>query len=222
MRFMLRYANFFVDGSNTRTRISTNTGHILLSTPTNDSIGAVICGIGRGRLDTSSIVISNTSYAAGYLTPVTGMLGSRFKVIRNLVAAVRTCANSRGALSTPRPGNSFHHTHTTTTGVIPGAANTTGTVNSMLPRLGNGLSKTTRHIPIPANSLARLIAMLRGTMAIRRVGTTVGTTTGRSCNCARSRLISASVMKVGFNSLFSTARAGIVAIKSGRLIGAIT
>lgn len=81
----------------------------MLSTPSGTSTGngrtsVFIYNIGASGCGNRG-VISGTSYAAGYLTPVTGMLGSGFNVRANLVAAIRSAATARGAISNPSVGS---------------------------------------------------------------------------------------------------------------------
>lgn len=209
----MRSANHFAGHTSTTGRLRTNTGGMVVSTPTDSRSVAIIVNIGRsGCSPTGRRMVSGTSYAAGYLTPFTGMLGSDFKVGHNVVAAIRSCAGSRRVLSLPR--GSCHHTHTTTRGVVPAAANTTGTMSLMLPRLGNGLGNKTVHIPAPGISLISLITRLSGSMATRRMGDTLGTTTrnrlGNVLTCDRRPLMSNSCGKGPTSSAVSTLSAVIV------------
>ncbi len=73
---MIRSANLFLDRSGTRTRVRTNTGCMIVSTPSGSTAPVFMYNIGFSGCRGNAGFISGTSYAAGYLTPVTGMLGS--------------------------------------------------------------------------------------------------------------------------------------------------
>ncbi len=101
---MIRSANLFLRSRGTHGRVRTKTGGMVVSTPSGSTAPVFMCNMGRAAC-TKRSVVSGTSYAAGYLTPVTGILGSGFNVIGNLVAAIRTTATARGAISNPSGGS---------------------------------------------------------------------------------------------------------------------
>lgn len=89
---------------NTQNRLGKKTGGIVVATPSG-STPVFIIKIGRRACGSKVSIIDGTSYAAGYLTPLTGIVRSGFKVLRKLVAAIRTIATARGAISNPSKGS---------------------------------------------------------------------------------------------------------------------
>lgn len=213
----------FIDRRKTSHRVRTKTGGILVATPNgNNNVNACIVKIGRRSCDRSTCgIVDGTDYAAGYLTPIIGILRRGFNVVGNAVAAARDCAKSRHLLSTDR--HSLHHTQTTTLGVMPAAAKTTGTITLIVPRVTNGLGKVTLQMPAPGMSIISLMIRIRGPTVTSRIGRILGRTTrntvGNVLTCDSLPLISVSCHGASRSSVMSSDLAVIV---KNSVIGIIT
>lgn len=204
-----------------RTRVTTKTGGILFSRPNDGSLStAIICNIGRSRLHTRRHVISGTSYAAGYVVPIVGLLSSTCNVRSNAIAAVRSTVRSRRIVSTCRP--SLHHAQTTDRSVVPISAGLTTNVAQFFPRFGSHFRTVTMHIPAVGIATVSLDIAIGGPMGTGRIGLLLRGTTRNTfrnvISCARLPLISMSFGRSPRDTVISNARAQI---DNTRLVGAL-
>lgn len=222
MSVILRYSNGFHAPALLRPCFRQKIRGIVITTPIGRRTLGIICNVGS-RLcgPTRRHLLATTSYAAGYLTPIIGIVRRKLNVRRNVVAAVRGRAGARALISTPR--RSLHHTETAKVSLVPAAAKSTATVDLVCPRLGNGLGNLTIQIPLLGTSLASYIFRMRHPAATTRIGRLLGTTTSNPLrnvlNCRRHPLISVSCGSSPHSSIVSTLSAVIM---SSARIGVLT
>lgn len=199
---VLECTGFYTSTTKAQAHINAGAKKVIISAPAGNDLPTIVYGVNESTLTAHDTIISAASCTTNCLAPVANTLNCLVPIVKGSMTTIHAYTGDQNTLDAPHRKGDLRRARAAGLNIVPTSSGAAKAVGLVVPALAGKLDGVSQRVPVPAGSLAELVAVVDGVVDTDQVNAAMHSAQSDAFGYNEDLIVSSDIIGMTYGSLF--------------------
>ena len=213
---VLECTGFFTSKEKASAHIEAGAKKVVISAPAGNDLPTIVYGVNENVLNKNDTVISAASCTTNCLALMVDVLDELSPIEKGFMTTIHAYTGDQMTLDGPHAKGDLRRARAAALNIVPTSSGAAKAIGLVIPKLEGKLDGVSQRVPVPADSVTELVAVVNKTVKKDDINTAMKAASSDSFGYTEEQLVSSDIIGITYGSLFDATQTKVTSLPDGK------